>query len=167
MSNYQARKNLIFFWIQHNPKFYIPKGYHVHHILPRSCGGGDDAKNLIALHPDDHISIHKHRGDYGFSSSNNPSQSYPWIYINNSHITKKHNKLLPIPQGWSRGRTWVSNRPSSEFVKSIAQLGGKITGNMKIKCPHCNKVNNPGNHKRWHGDNCKMADPPGVEPGNS
>jgi len=57
------RKNLINYWRQWYPEWDIPNGFHVHHIVPRSCGGNDDPTNLIALHPDDHISIHKHRGD--------------------------------------------------------------------------------------------------------
>lgn len=41
----------------------FPKGFHIHHIKPR-CEGGDERRgNLIALHPDDHVLIHKMRGD--------------------------------------------------------------------------------------------------------
>jgi len=50
-------------WRQYYPEYEIPKGYHVHHILPRACGGTDDPRNLIALHPDDHVTIHRCRGD--------------------------------------------------------------------------------------------------------
>jgi len=44
-------------------------GYHVHHIKPKSTFEDKNdpqihhPRNLIALHPDDHISIHKCRGD--------------------------------------------------------------------------------------------------------
>lgn len=58
------RKNLVTYWRQYYPKWNIPKGYHVHHIKPRCIGGTNEPKNLIALHPDDHVSIHKNRGDY-------------------------------------------------------------------------------------------------------
>lgn len=57
------RKNLINYWRQYYPDWEIPKGYHVHHIKPKSLGGTDEARNLIALHPDDHVSIHLLRGD--------------------------------------------------------------------------------------------------------
>lgn len=57
------RRNLINYWRQWYPEWDIPKGFHVHHIIPRFCGGTDDPRNLIALHPDDHIAIHKNRGD--------------------------------------------------------------------------------------------------------
>lgn len=28
---------------------------------------------------------------------------------------------------------------------------------QKVTCQYCGKVNIPGNHKRWHGDNCKLS----------
>jgi hypothetical protein len=60
---YNYRQNLINYWQQFYPNWDIPKGYHVHHIKPKSLGGTNHPKNLIALHPDDHISIHRCRGD--------------------------------------------------------------------------------------------------------
>ena len=37
------------------------------------------------------------------------------------------------------------------------RLKNSITAKMlpKIECIHCKKKSNPGNYKRWHGDNCK------------
>ena len=46
----------------------IIKGFHVHHIIPRSEGGKDVLGNLIALHVDDHALIHEMRGDNKCSS---------------------------------------------------------------------------------------------------
>jgi len=57
------RKNLTLYWQQYFSGYQIPKGYHVHHIKPKTTGGDNHPSNLIALHPDDHISIHKCRGD--------------------------------------------------------------------------------------------------------
>jgi len=57
------RQNLINYWRQWYPEWEIPKGFHVHHIIPQSCGGSNHPSNLIALHPDDHVAIHKNRGD--------------------------------------------------------------------------------------------------------
>jgi len=31
-----------------------------------------------------------------------------------------------------------------------------ISNNILIECPHCKKINNVGNAKRWHFDKCKM-----------
>ncbi len=63
------RRNLELYWRQFYPNWTIPKGYHVHHIKPK--GEFKDKndprihhpRNLIALHPDDHITIHECRGD--------------------------------------------------------------------------------------------------------
>ncbi len=63
------RRNLILYWRQWYPDWTIPIGYHVHHIKPKGLfknkkdPGIHHPRNLIALHPDDHISIHKCRGD--------------------------------------------------------------------------------------------------------
>lgn len=63
------RRNLALYWRQFYPEWTIPKGYHVHHIKPR-CTFEDKndprihhPSNLIALHPDDHVTIHLMRGD--------------------------------------------------------------------------------------------------------
>jgi len=63
------RRNLIKYWKQFYPDYTIPIGYHVHHIKPK-CTFEDQndprihhPSNLIALHPDDHLTIHKCRGD--------------------------------------------------------------------------------------------------------
>lgn len=63
------RRNLVLYWRQFNPQWCIPPGYHVHHIKPKcTFANKDDPRihhpsNLIALHPDDHVSIHRNRGD--------------------------------------------------------------------------------------------------------
>lgn len=63
------RVNITRYWQQFYPQWAIPKGFHVHHIKPR-CTFEDQndtrinhPRNLIALHPDDHYTIHKCRGD--------------------------------------------------------------------------------------------------------
>ena len=64
------RHNLTIYWRQFYPNWTIPKGYHVHHIKPK-CTFADKndprihhPRNLIALHPDDHQTIHRCRGDH-------------------------------------------------------------------------------------------------------
>jgi hypothetical protein len=57
------RRNLTLYWRQYYPTWSIPTGYHVHHIKPKSEGGTNHPRNLIALHPDDHQTIHHLRGD--------------------------------------------------------------------------------------------------------
>ena len=73
MINYtnDHRRNLRSYRRRFYPDWTIPIGYHVHHIRPRCLckqeGWTDEQinhpRNLIALHPDDHISIHRNRGD--------------------------------------------------------------------------------------------------------
>ena len=50
-------------WEEHNGP--IPKGMHIHHIIPRSEGGTDDIDNLQLVTPEEHYDIHFERGDYG------------------------------------------------------------------------------------------------------
>lgn len=67
--NNNARRNLTLFWKQFYPQWEIPTGFHVHHIKPKcTFEDRDDLRihhpsNLIALHPDDHLTIHRCRGD--------------------------------------------------------------------------------------------------------
>jgi hypothetical protein len=65
------KRNLIQYWRQMNPLYNIPNGFTVHHITPKTVAKDsgwteeqiNHPRNLIALHPDDHISIHRLRGD--------------------------------------------------------------------------------------------------------
>ena len=50
-------------WIEANGP--IPKGMHIHHILPRYLGGTDDLDNLQLVTPEEHYDIHFERGEYG------------------------------------------------------------------------------------------------------
>lgn len=42
----------------------IPKGWHLHHIVPLSEGGEDCVDNVVALSPEDHAKVHIDRGDH-------------------------------------------------------------------------------------------------------
>ena len=65
------RLNIIQYWQQFYPDYTIPKGYHVHHIKPKSLAkqeGWSTAKinhprNLLVVHPVEHQAIHFARGD--------------------------------------------------------------------------------------------------------
>ena len=43
----------------------IPKGMHIHHIVPRYLGGTDDLDNLQLVTPEEHYDIHLERGEFG------------------------------------------------------------------------------------------------------
>lgn len=37
----------------------LPKDMNCHHIVPRSCGGGDDIENLAIMLKEDHMKLHR------------------------------------------------------------------------------------------------------------
>lgn len=65
------RSNIVKYWRQWYPQYTIPKGHHVHHIIPRCIckqnGWSDDQinhpRNLIVVDPVTHADLHKCRGD--------------------------------------------------------------------------------------------------------
>lgn len=65
------RYNITLFWRQFFPDYVIPDGHHVHHIYPKCLcvqDGWTDARinhprNLIVVHPVEHLAIHLARGD--------------------------------------------------------------------------------------------------------
>jgi hypothetical protein len=93
-----------------------------------------------------------------------------WTRINGSpnkgitHVSK--GKKLG-PRDWMRGDNNPSRRPEvgEKISKALtgrirsethkANLGAAIKNVPKIKCEYCITLSSPGNHKRWHGDNCK------------
>jgi group I intron endonuclease len=50
-------------------------------------------------------------------------------------------------KSWNKGKNLTK---LDKLAKSIAALKLK-----KIECPHCKKLSDPGNSKKWHFDNCK------------
>lgn len=153
------RKNYIDYWKQFNPLYEIPKGFHVHHIKPQSCGGSDYCPNLIALHPDDHLAIHKNRGDKVANS--------PWIIkgghtVPHTEETKEKIRKARVKQDMSyrkgkqigsvglKGDENISKRP--EVRKKIKE---KFNLRPKLTCPHCGKTGQYTVMHRWHFDNCK------------
>jgi hypothetical protein len=147
------RQNLIKYWRQFYPSWNIPKGYHVHHIVPKAIakqqGWSDERinhpKNLIALHPDDHHSIHLNRRDVcaqnGFLKIvglNSPSGK------NASMYGKKHSKETKKKMSeWHTGRT-----RSKETKKKMSECqkgekgywyGKKFTEEHKRKISEGNK----------------------------
>lgn len=99
--NNNYRRNLKLYWQQYIPNWNIPKGYHVHHIKPQSVGGTHHPKNLIALHPDDHFTIHKLRGDRyintGFLTiTNQHGVNNPFYNKHHSDKTKQYLRTINL-----------------------------------------------------------------------
>lgn len=138
------RRNLINYWRQFYPEWEIPTGYHVHHIIPVSCGGSHHPKNLIALHPDDHISIHRCRGDkigdkfiYSIGSrTGNKLSKETKNKISKSKKGQKHtleSKLKMSKQRsgknhWNYGKTWSeeTKRKNSESNRLRRKLNPEL-----------------------------------------
>jgi len=168
------RQNLINHMHQFDPSWSIPDGYHVHHIIPQCLGGTHDPSNLIALHPDDHISVHKLRGD---KISDNFFLVTKNIYgENNPFYGKKHTEETKLAISKSKkGRCGGEKHPlwgkkhSAESKEKNRQsnLGKKHTEETKIKmrkphrkhkiitCPHCDKEGHDNVMYRWHFGNCR------------
>lgn len=91
------RQNITMYWQQWYPQWTIPKGYHVHHIKPRcickQAGWTDEQinhpRNLIVLHPDDHQTIHRLRGDISVRNNFLKMSGYNRLGILASEETKQ------------------------------------------------------------------------------
>ncbi len=108
------RKNITLYWQQYFPKYKIPKFYHVHHIKPK-CTFEDKndpmihhPRNLIALHPDDHQSIHRCRGDIRLANG--------ILSVKQMIRTKEHtNKIADANRGQKRSKpAWNKGLPTEQ-----------------------------------------------------
>jgi len=136
------RQNLINHMQQFDPSWSIPEGYHVHHIKPKSLGGTHAPNNLIALHVDDHISIHKCRGDKISDKFINCSQNLSGK--NNPFYGKKHSTKTrkQMSESWknisdqSRLNMSIAAKQRKHNLQYIenarnAQLGKKASSKTK------------------------------------
>jgi len=68
------------------------------------------------------------------------------------------NKGIPGLQS-KEGRKRISetHKGKSKSLDHRQKIGESRIGLIydKIECPHCHSMADPGNFKRWHGDNCK------------
>lgn len=187
--NNNPRSNLRLYWRQFYPNWEIPEGFHVHHIKPK-CTFEDPSNpkihhpsNLIALHKDDHWTIHRLRGD----------KNVNWPFINvigqkkQPHTEETKKKISQANKGktaWNKGISVGKGRKKSDVTKQrmrkpktkehaenirLARLGttlkqetkdkisAKAKGRIlpKTECPHCYRSFDLGNYKKNHGDKCK------------
>lgn len=166
------RRILTNYWKQFNPDYMIPKGFHVHHIIPRSCGGSDDANNLIALHPDDHASIHINRGDVksgkfikiagGYNLWGNQHKKGKLdsietklkkrIAFANSEAFQKQIHSSPTVKSIEKGKaTWkkigrnLGNKNPMACAENRAKVGASKLGKKRYNNGFINKMFTPGN----------------------
>ena len=103
---------------------------------------------------------------------------YGLVIINHNELDLQtfHDPSLPIPEGWIRGlkQSHIESMSKVRRGKPAHNKGkkGKSTGpcsderknnikksrlqTKKIECQFCGKECDPGNHKRFHGENCKF-----------
>ncbi len=106
---------------------------------------------------------------------NNISKSHKGLYAGEKHpMWKKHHKKeskeLMRNAKLGKKQTKEHIRKRSESLKGrISPLKDKklskkackkisqaIKNRLKLTCPHCNKIVDNMNFKKWHGDNCKF-----------
>ena len=95
---------------------------------------------------------------------------------NNLNMETYHDKNLPLPSGWTIGFSDTHRKSLSEVRKGLPakNKGKKIKSSgpctntrkqnirnarmltEKTKCIFCDKLSDPGNYKRFHGENCKF-----------
>ena len=112
----------------------------------------DAANHERFLNQTDNISIGVEAATKGGKKSTNKGQSRPHLSALNA---KKIGSLNPM-----FGKTWQlapcygrtgDKHPMFGKKNPKASEVAKIT----TSCPHCNKIGNVSNMKRWHFDNCK------------
>ena len=157
----------------------IIKGFHVHHIIPRCEGGGDNLGNLIALHPDDHALIHEMRGDRkckgfmlvmkdrDYSGENHPM----WGRKHSDETKAKMSKAKLGGEAWNKGKKITHVHWTQRPGADLAIMGGKRKNRDNFArgsdnptclpkyeqtCEHCSRTMNKSHITRWHGDNCKF-----------
>lgn len=75
-------------------------------------------------------------------------QSEAKLGDNNNFYGKKHSA-----EAVSKIKEAAKNR-SADYYKKI---GAILTSQPKLTCPHCGKIADARNAKRWHFDNCKLS----------
>ena len=70
--------------------------------------------------------------------------------IQSERLKERHKKLGHVEGGKQYTKKGLS---SEERVRR--SIHSKSLNKTMITCEHCGKVNNTGNHNRWHGDNCE------------
>ncbi len=125
------RRNLELYWRQYYPIWAIPKGYHVHHIKPKCTFKDKDdlrihhPRNLIALHPDDHVTIHVLRGDKQLSA--------PFLTsVVNRIVSNESCKKMSIAQKKRFINRPVSNETISKMIASRQNVSDITREKMSI-----------------------------------
>ena len=132
-------------------------GMHVHHRIPRSRGGTNDASNLYVCSPWFHFHVwHKaHRSKYGILSSGTKGKKYSdESKAKMSAWQKGKPKSEEHKRRMSESAKKRVRKPWSDETKQKMSLSHK---GKKVTCPHCGKEGHPAPMGRYHFDRCRHA----------
>ena len=139
------RNNIIKYKRLYDPTYVIPKGYHVHHIVPKSVGKRmgwslheiNHPDNLMVVSPEEHKKIHEERGDV--SSSNFLSMLEHDVSGNKNYWYGK------------KGYWYNKKRPDhSEFLKKFHPTKGKGNSSKGKPRIHTRGINNHQFYGYYH-----------------
>jgi hypothetical protein len=71
--------------------------------------------------------------------------------------SSKHRHSNEVKIKMSKDRKGKESPNKGKKLSDIDKLNKSIAAKKleKLECPHCSKLSDPGNSKKWHFDNCK------------
>lgn len=153
--------------------------YHVHkhHIIPKHMGGTDDKSNLVELSVEDHANAHRVLFErYGHWQDYVAWQGLAKLIPKEELIRKIHQntqrKLVADGKhhfiGGKIQKDKVLNgthhfldkqKAKERAIKRVSEGKCNLSNKPTVTCPHCGKVGDNSNMKRWHFDKCKNNGP--------
>jgi len=131
-----------------------------HHIIPKCIGGNNNSDNLVSLTYREHFICHwllckiypdNYKLKAAFakmleSNKNNKRITSSYMF----DAVKRNLKDTQYP--------WLRNlEPWNKGKKGLQVPWNKGIETVKEECPHCNKMVDRLNMKKWHGDKCKLS----------
>lgn len=94
------------------------------------------------------------------SVENGYNMTYGGNGVDSSYLKNIWNKekRQSLSEKWTDEMKNLQREKTKVFWQNKIKSGYKVKSNETfLTCPHCFKVNNIGNSKRWHFDNCKFG----------
>ena len=157
-----------------------------HHIIPKCLGGSNKKDNIAKLTPREHFVCHRLLTKMTDGAVHHKMVYAAWRMCNQKnrhcmnvdyHINSRlYNDLREQVSSMMSNRVWTDEmraKARSKAKQHLADIGWvpkvkqpKPPKPRKpvryIECPHCGKVCDASNAKRWHFDNCQSL--PGAVP---
>jgi hypothetical protein len=95
-------------------------------------------------------------------NKNNPFNIHDYSFTSSPSIPSPMKGQAPwnkgIPNTWNHKISDAMKGIPRKFPKQIeaARKNAVVRNSTMYECIHCGKVNNLGNHRRYHGDKCKL-----------